>query len=442
MNALPNSSRTNRLGFLDAIVFLIPALQFFEVHIVGRLMGGEIIILGLFLFIFREKGNKLWRGWPKLFVLLLGVWLLSQITTDVIRGTPFVDYIRGWSRIGMTFINFAVLFLLIYDAKRPATRMKLFVAGLIAGGLLDFIISAERGPGLTLSAGFITLWKYGFGWPVTLAVVFASAVLWYRGNRSMALGLLVAMGAVDIFGWRRSLGGMCFLTVSVLWMKDHFSHFTFSARHVGRLAAIALLLLSLGYGLLNVYEYAAREGWLGETNKRLIMVQGGGVGGVILGGRIGILASWSAIKQSPVVGYGSWAEAPYWLYAKWFKLAYQAGYYKRVQRRVRDIKRGENIIPSHSILFGSWVHAGLGAVPVWICVIWLAIISLVEINVRKAPMAVFIIFLSIMLGWHILFSPYGNMQRQMIPYGIVFLLTGLKLTKKIEMRISNKLRNI
>lgn len=421
--------KSQPVSFLDLVVFLLPTCLVLEVSIVGRLMGFEIVALVVFPFLFWARGHRLWQGWTKVFLILLGVWLVSQVCTDVIRGTPFVDYARGWARIGMTFVTFSVLFFLVYDAKQPEKRIKLLVTGLIVGTFLDFIVSPERGPGFVLSADLISLWKYGFGHPVTLSVVLASAICYYRGRRSLGFIMLLAIGVVDILLWKRSLGGVCILTSLILWGKDHFSVFTFSIRNISRLVAIGLIILLFGYGILNGYEYAARQGLLGQTNKRLIIQQGGGPGGVLLGGRVGILASLLAIRQSPIIGYGSWAEAPRWLYIGWLQLAIEAGHYDSVRFQIRGAQReGKYILPSHSILFGSWVHAGLGAVPVWICVLWLAMKVITEIRVRQTPMALLAVYLSITLAWNILFSPFGNMQRLVIPYAIVIALTALKLT--------------
>jgi hypothetical protein len=88
------------------------------------------------------------------------LWLVSQIVTDIVRKSAFADYARGWSMIGLTLINFAVLYTLLYERPR---RLVIYGWGLVAGGVLLFFLSPNDA-----SAGLP--WKFGFAFPVSLAV--------------------------------------------------------------------------------------------------------------------------------------------------------------------------------------------------------------------------------------------------------------------------------
>ena len=88
------------------------------------------------------------------------LWLVSQVVTDVVRHSAFADYARGWSNIGLTLVNFAVFFSILYQKPR---RMAIYGWGLVIGGLLDFWINPTKNmkddP-----------WKFGYAFPVCWAV--------------------------------------------------------------------------------------------------------------------------------------------------------------------------------------------------------------------------------------------------------------------------------
>ena len=121
--------------FGDAVVLLIPSLIFIEITVVGRLFLPEIILCCLLLFLLIDRGSMLFSAKPKRFILLGLIWLFSQIITDIVRGTPFDDFARGWSKIIFLLLNFSSLYLLIY---RNNKRLLLFAIGIVIGQILDY----------------------------------------------------------------------------------------------------------------------------------------------------------------------------------------------------------------------------------------------------------------------------------------------------------------
>ena len=99
---------------VDILVFLIPCLQFVQLQIVGVLNGSDLLLLGIFIIFALREQIRISTPDGKRLLVLGSLWLASQCVTDIVRHTAFADYARGWSNIGMTLVNFAVIWTLLY----------------------------------------------------------------------------------------------------------------------------------------------------------------------------------------------------------------------------------------------------------------------------------------------------------------------------------------
>ncbi len=86
--------------------------------------------------------------------------MASQIVTDIVRHSAFADYARGWTNIGLTLVNFAVVYTLLYGKRR---RIVLYGWGMVVGSALRFIFIRDD-----IVASYP--WKFGVSYPVTLTV--------------------------------------------------------------------------------------------------------------------------------------------------------------------------------------------------------------------------------------------------------------------------------
>ena len=70
---------------------------------------------------------------------MLGVlWLLSQVFTDIVRGSTYDDFFRGWSNISFFLLEFLAIYLLLGKNKR---RLLLFAFGISIGQILAYLIN-------------------------------------------------------------------------------------------------------------------------------------------------------------------------------------------------------------------------------------------------------------------------------------------------------------
>ena len=206
----PFEVRRPRGGFLiDVLVFVIPCLLFLEVTVVGRLFASELMLLALLPFVLIARGRVLWAPLPRTILVLGVAWLLSQVVTDIIRDTPFHDYVRGWAKIGFTLVNFAVLYMLLHDSAR---RLVIFAVGLAVGGILDYYISPE-----TLAVS--DPWKFALGGSFTLLLIVGAQRLFERGMRLVVPAVPAAAAALNLVMGYRSLAGICFLVAVYLFLQ-------------------------------------------------------------------------------------------------------------------------------------------------------------------------------------------------------------------------------
>lgn len=424
---LLNQKKRAASGFNDMLCFVVPATMPFQIEIVGQLLISEIMVLCLLPVLIAQRRQLTLDRVPRRVLILGGLWLLNQIVTDLIRGTSFHDYSRGWSAIAFTILDFLCVFLLAqYKVRRVCIQLLGFAVGY---GLLSILT-----PGIAN-----VRWKMGGGDAVMIGVL-ALVALWTNKDRTARYAgvLLSSVGAVLglLFNARNNFGRGV-VNIGLLMVQRVLGGKRFSEAGVRR-ALVLLFVLSIPftYAVLAVYSVAAQSGIMGEhalVTYRTQENQEFGEFGVLLGGRPEVLISSQAIADSPIIGHGSWARSLYY-YLKYRDLA--ALGFDIEQEGVRDPEtlletRGPNPeIPSHSTLFQSWVWAGIMGGVFWIYVLYLTLATLVEVLHIKNSIVPVVVHASTLLIWDILFSPYGSHQRMKIAVFMTMLIVVRELAKK------------
>jgi hypothetical protein len=366
----------------DVACFLIPSLAFLYVHAGGVLYVTDLCLLAAFPFVVRRHRTWLEVRPIRTFLYLGLLWLAAQVVTDIIRHSPFEDYSRGWSKILLTLTHFATIALLIRQSQR---RFILYGAGLVLGGVLTFFIAPSE-------AAEDYPWKFGLGLPITLLVCLVAA---YR-RQFAAVMMLAAIGAVNLALGFRSMGAVCAAAAiySYLQLSPRPADSRGKRRTVLTFAALAVGV----WGVSAIYAYGAQSGWFGGVEREKYQLQSSGTAGVLLGGRSDFLASSVAIIDSPLLGHGSWAKDPIYKAIEVASLA-ELGY-----ENLEEYE--DDLIPSHSYLFGAWVESGIVGAVFWFWVLWFAARTLIRASGRE-PLFPFFAFIGMLLIWNVLFSPYG-----------------------------------
>lgn len=399
----------SRVSALDVWAFILPAISFLEIAIVGRLIVTELLLLVMLPWLWRTRDKV---PLPRWFLVLWAGWLLSQIVTDVVVGSAFRDYARGWAGIAFTLTNFAGILVLVSTPRRA----RLFAAGLAVAGFIGFLFLAH--PYAALDP-----WKWGLATPV--ALLMAAGLSGRVGDRLpwLTVAAFVAFGALNLMLGYRSLGGVSlvaagYLSLSAVVGRRH------SAAHHARLRAVIGLafMATAGVAVLGLYSVAASQGWLGPEAQVKYFDQAGAFG-AILGGRPEALVSTQAILDSPILGHGSWAKDP--IYAELLAERQESLDYEITLEYV-----GTDLIPAHSYLLGAWVWAGLLGAAFWFAVAAAAVWLLANLYSFRVELAPLLVLSAVLLLWGIAFSPYGNSTRITAPYGIALCLLGLRLLRE------------
>ncbi len=391
------------LTFLDILAFLVPTVKFFEVDLVGRLFGSDILLLVLLPFLLARRGRVLTLRLPKLALMLGFVWFFGQVLSDVIRQTPFEDYTRGWAKISFLLINFTSLFLLLWGSHR---RIVLYAVGLAAGGVLSFYVN----PNEYASA---YPWKFGIGSSVTFGIILLATYFYQRRPNAILFPVLLLLFATLLnfsLGFR-SIGGMVFLAAGFVALQYTLTSGRRRRRRLSpvSIAFVAMAGLMLVTLILQLYSMAAQNGTLGLEAQNKYEMQSAMTGrfgpwGLILGGRTESLASIKAIANSPIIGNGSWAKNQEYV-SQMYDTLRRLGF--RVNDYAYEQALAKGLIPSHSHFFGAWVEAGIFGAIFWFWALRKTGQAMLRLVGRPHSLTPLLAYMGISFIWTILFSPLG-----------------------------------
>lgn len=403
--APPSVSRPSPAWAGDVAAFAVGLLVFLDIELVGRLFASEIVLLLLLAGLLTAPGRRRYPPEALWIFALGGLWLWSQIVTDLWRGVGLEDFSRGWLRIAVVLANLAALYLLLDDRPRRI-RLALFgtALGLIVAHLVDPSDYAAGDP-----------WKFGVGLPITVVLALAASLLpdTRRGGLAGAT-LLGAATALNLNYSFRSLAGICFLATALLvgralWRTPRL--------RPAQAVAVCVLAVAVALGFVEVYASAAEGGMLGDTARhRYERTAGTSKFAFLVAGRAELFSSTAAIADAPVLGHGSYPTDP----------GYRAIMVEKLQRLgVAALPRRVDFetIPTHSHLFGAWVEAGVLGAVFWAAVLGLtgaALLALFRGRDRLAPAAA---LLGLLLAWDVLFSPFGAERRLLVPLTLVLLIS-------------------
>jgi hypothetical protein len=439
------SIRTTPAGItaLDVWAFALPALSFVQVVIVGRLILSEILAAALLPWLLRSRDRLRPPTW---LIVLLGVWFASQILTDVVVGSAFSDWIRGWAAIAFTIIDLLAILTLAATPRRA----RIFAGGIAAGSALAYFFE----PTLLMVAD---PWKFAFAASIGFTLAAGLSGAWAARRLWLVIAAFATFGVINavLFGYR-SMSGVALLTAAYLLLIGLLGRHRWLAASSptraivgGGLFAASALLVFVG---LNT---AAAANLLGDAARAKFEAQSGEVGpsvapggsvaagasippsasvapgasapanplGVITGGRAEFLASTQAILDSPILGHGSWARGP-----KYVEMQHQKLIEMGVPRG--NLPTDPTLIPTHSYLLGSWVWAGVAGGIVWLAVAAVVLWVIASLHATRLEFSPLIVFAGSLLLWSIAFSPYSNTERIYAMFAIVVCLLGLRMVQR------------
>ena len=423
-----------RIGYTQTNVFkiglfLLGISSMFYINVIGQLYISEIIFAFIFPILLARSRNSLKNVWANRILVFGYLWLLSQIITDLIRGSSLVDLARGWASIIFFLLSFFSLYILL---ARDLSRIKIYIFGVCIGGLFKPFLQ----PGSYFES---EPWKFGFG-PILTLLALLVIVSSQKGNIQKLnwwFFPLICLSGLSFYLNARSIGAFTFLTAILMILSKTKLATRFFKKSIrpGKVIFLVLLFIGLLFGVIKTYGLVVEKGWFGETARIKYEIQSSGVFGLIIGGRIEIFGSLPAIINSPIIGYGSWAKDPqYRLY--YYKLL-NMGYNFSFDQLKYDIGVSD-LIPAHSHLFQNWIWAGLLGAAFWVMISWLILKSLFSSIRTLNPLFVLVIYFALLSGWDILFSPFGSSMRLDWALRLVVFITALTYQKRTDKIVSFK----
>ncbi|MBC57583.1 MAG: hypothetical protein CL814_11715 [Confluentimicrobium sp.] len=381
------------LGFHNVMLFLLPALTAVRVNFVGQLMASDFLVVVLLVILLMRGIVDFRQPYIRGILIFYSLWVVGMLASDLWNVSPLVNLMKGWAMVGLFGIYLVVIFTLA-DGRRD--RLFAAMIGYAIAGILNAFGGSARG------SFFDIQWKFGAGNAMTIFFLLL-VILAGFGRRQTGFSLML-MAPVHLFLDARSL----FLRTFLAGALCTFSQRVTRARNRAIAAFLFLALLIGGMTLgETIYDQVIRTGIFGQEmlEKHLRQTEAGN--NILLGGRPESIISLRAIKDSPILGHGSWAEDRQYRYL----------YYQLLEAQGTDVNWKADYltridtIPSHSVLLGTWVEHGVFAGLFWAFILYLALRALIAGMLSQSP-ATSIEFLAIVtLLWDIPFSPFGADRR-------------------------------
>jgi hypothetical protein len=184
-----------------------------------------------------------------------------------------------------------------------------------------------------------------------------------------------------------------------------------------------LLTLAGGAAFLanQAIKFAAGKGLFEESVSQKFETQSGGRFGVLVGGRPETLVAIQAIRDSPIIGHGSFAVDPKYLELKQ-DIQYEYGYANTDDPEDSE----EPTIPTHSHLTMAWVESGILGGLLWMYLLVLTIRGVLVIPFLRPNFAPLYCYMLMNFVWDIVYSPFGNVNRIWAAYTIIICYFLLK----------------
>lgn len=388
----------------QAFLFVIGALVFQRINLVGVLTVSEVLTLAYFCLNWRDVvqsalDNRMLRG-------VLTAWLaylLLQMVSDMVNVTRVADLQRGWARLVFFGVNIAVVG---HVSRMRIDRLMAFYLGYVLSLLFNTY---------TVSDEWLLEWKFGYGPLLTMSIAIFMGVAGPGLMGRVGALALIAAGLVHLQSNARSLGGLSIFIGMISLLAEYFSR-NLRDRSSALSARFLVPVFLFIFSIYQVYTYGASSGLFGEKTQEKYNKQTAEGRNVISGARMEYTIAIPAIIESPVFGYGSWARNQEWVKKyiyinKMDPTAYDAEFLMEL-----------GIIPTHSHILGSWAEAGFMGGVFWFVVLYLAAVSFIGMLKHvDMPFRAFLLFIVGLFIWDILFSPFGLERRILDPASIVLL---------------------
>ena len=402
------------------LAFLFGLGSMTQIRIIGAMGITEAVCVFLSPFVFVNIWPKLSRTKGRKILLFMLLWFLSAVLTDIYRKSSWDDALRGIFVLPFLFGVFVIAFALLWD---DLMRIRWMVMGMAVSGIISiYYFRTQSLIGRAAETGMPVeeIIDFKMVYAGVLMLIIGVITVFLHSRRPM-LVVFILLGASFIYllqGYRNG-----FLTLLLCAGGAWLSTNRFFA--LRKLQENALLLVSIaaigGIMAMEIYTYSVQRGWLGESELAKYEDQTDSSIG-LLEGRAQFIASMFAIRDSPILGHGSWAVD-------------RKGYGADMFRYIDDKDKMERYnslamkkapwIPTHSHLWQAWVWHGFLGGMFWIY-IFVLIVQYLKTGLHLCrPLIAYNLLLFIGASWDLFFSPFSQRPR----WAMVFTIIAVTLTE-------------
>jgi O-antigen ligase len=413
--------------FSDAALFLLGVAGAYSLNVVGALPFSEALMLPMLPVLLLARGRRAFDRQYLLFYILAGGWLLGTQIADIYNGMPAYNRMKGTARVVFFILDFMALAILINNKRRKILLFALSLAALL------FISSLE------FSYDFLLQWKFGLSHAFAMLALLISAYFYKRRRYWVCFSITLLLAAINFrYGFRSQLVILVISAVLILPIFDNAQTQAGSARRYQNTVRVFVLLALSGgvaYATNAAIKYAAEKGIFDEATNAKFQSQSEGDYGVLVGGRPETLVAVQAIRDSPIIGHGSFPFGLKYLQLKQ-DIQYEHGYSDTDEPEDTEFP----IIPTHSHLTMAWVEGGILGGICWIYIFVLVLRGVLRLTTLRPHLAPLYSYLLVNFLWDILYSPFGSVNRMRAAFFILlsyFILRSPLKTVEVRCPIVN-----
>jgi O-antigen ligase len=384
-----------------------------KLSFVGTLILSEVY--AIFYSLSFKRIRTLYERVPDMRKIHIGLFLFLgvQMLSDVVNHTDTNNMLRGWAALTVAIVMFTFMFRMFDET--PKVIVAFMIAEVVR--LILFGQSNLEQDTADLAESY-SAFKFRIA-PITNNIILLITYYLYNKRKDkMTVAVFVLYGLMCIGLDYRSNGLFYLFTGLIILFRKQLMHMTL-ARKIG-----LTLFVGITFQILfMIYVNAVLSGEFGGKHAGTQLEETGNPYNpfsLISQGRGEFFVAIEAIKDAPILGHGSWAVDKDNHYRMMMFKDVDAGKFRE------NSLNNSGVIPSHSVLLGAWLYAGvvgfLVMLYIFILVLKKAFYLIKDERAMETPYYPLIVLYTVQLIWTFPFSPLPQI-RNIIPVFIAFIIT-------------------
>lgn len=394
----------NRKG---AMLFLIGALSMTQVRVVGYIGVSELAMLLVGPWVLVRNSALLQRQGFGKFLMLAMLWAIGALVANLSCHNTAGNTLRGVAAPLAVLFGVVVLHALLHD---NLIRIRYLLVGFAVTTILSLFWLQPGSIAAVASYAGVSAKEAALGYKLTQVSIAMTLLclpiqLAYLRVPNLSLFLTLALAVFGLLQGGRSTFLVMLLSVVLMAVVRGRVQGIRQIRR--RIPLVLLMLLAASAVAAGAYRFAATQGLMGEAEREKYEQQAHSSIG-LLSGRGEVIAALLAIRDAPILGYGSWMPDVNDYRLKAMELTGADD--ESIRLHLSMTANRYYLLPGHSHILSAWVENGIFGGVFWVYVL-LVLWRLFRQNMGVVPELYGYLALSLpTMLWAILFSPLGQRQ--------------------------------